>query len=265
MSTESREPAPLRSASKQLLARYGASGDIPDAVFARGLQRVQQRQRAAVVQRRNTTLVSVAAAVAIAAAVVAMLVAPGYIRQRDVDARRDQAVYGQRVDAPRSAEQANPQGPASGGKSPPLAERESTTKPEPLAPQPGPPKTPTRSAPSPRTSKATRSARPPTDDADDASSSSLAEERVLLRTAWSALARDDLSAAQAQAAQHRRRFPDGALAAERRALVAIVACRRDDQNAKAVAQRYLADHAGDLLTGQVRGACAAILNNNAAP
>ena len=268
MSTGSREPAPLRSSCKHLLAEYRGSGDIPDAAFARGLQRVQRRERAAASQRRSRTLVAVAAAVAIAAAVVAMLVAPSYIRQRDADTRRDQAVYGQRADDPRSARHADPQGQASPEKPSSLARPQSAPSPaEPVRAALEPSRAPIRAGPgpSPSPSKITRPPSPPTPDTADASPSSLAQERGLLRAAWNALAEGSSELARTKVAEHGRRFPDGVLAAERRAIVAIAACRGNDDDAKTVAERYLTGHAGDLLAGQVRASCAAVVENTAAP
>lgn len=90
--------------------------------------------------------------------------------------------------------------------------------------------------------------------APEAISSSLAEERLLVELAWSALATRDLTRASDLADTHARTFPRGALAPEREAIEALISCARERATTDS-ATRFLARYPGSPLAARVRAAC----------
>lgn len=81
-------------------------------------------------------------------------------------------------------------------------------------------------------------------------------EAALVTSARAALRDGDAKRALASLEQHRRRFPDGAMALDRRALWARATCAAGDaEAARAEAQRLLAEHPDDPVAVGVRDVC----------
>ncbi len=85
--------------------------------------------------------------------------------------------------------------------------------------------------------------------------SSLTRERGLIERAWQALTDGDPATALLRAAEHGREFPTGVLAPERRAIVVIARCTRQDAGAAGQAAQWLAAEPGSVLARRVRAAC----------
>lgn len=129
----------------------------------------------------------------------------------------------------------------------------------PALPAPSPPTSGPDPAPSPAPTRPSR-ARPAPSPAPAASplpapSDSLRAETELLARGWRALAEPDLDAALAVVREHERHHPDGALAPERDALAAVVACDLDRERGQQLAREFLAGHARSPLARRVREAC----------
>jgi hypothetical protein len=85
---------------------------------------------------------------------------------------------------------------------------------------------------------------------------SLAEETALLRRAQAALSSNEPRSALSILREHERRFPDGVLAEERRALKVVALC--DDgqvERGRKQAKAFAAKHPGSALRERVAAAC----------
>jgi hypothetical protein len=83
----------------------------------------------------------------------------------------------------------------------------------------------------------------------------LAEELRLMRAASTALTDDEPGEALRILHDHARRFPDGALAQERRALRAIGLCKQRAPDARHERDSFLDSDAQSPLAARVRDAC----------
>jgi hypothetical protein len=84
----------------------------------------------------------------------------------------------------------------------------------------------------------------------------LEDELPLLRGAQEALRSGDAARALAFLNEHARRFPNGALAEERKAVHAIASCKLEAKTGEAEAEAFLRDNEGSPLADRVREACA---------
>lgn len=99
-------------------------------------------------------------------------------------------------------------------------------------------------------------ASPDLDDAPPAQpASDLRGERELLARGWQSLAGGDAGAAARDAGEHARRWPEGVLAPERRALEAAASCVADPSRDAELARAFLADHPRSPLARRVRDVC----------
>lgn len=81
-------------------------------------------------------------------------------------------------------------------------------------------------------------------------------ELQLLRQAQQALGRGDARSALASLGEHRRRFPQGVLASERRATYAIALCQAGQvHRGRVLAQRFLSTQSSSPMATRMRSAC----------
>ena len=115
-------------------------------------------------------------------------------------------------------------------------------------------KPPATSAPEPEPALADEPAFEPS-PAPPPASHHLAEELRLMRAASAALTDDEPGKALRVLSDHARRFPDGALAQERRALRAIGLCKQRAPEARRERDAFLNSDAQSPLAARVREAC----------
>jgi hypothetical protein len=212
--------------------------------------------------RWRRAAVSVTAALAIAAAVLLLLRGVGLGLSTLSERARGSAMQAPDRAEPRPTRTLA--SPPARPHAPPAPVVETPTPPEPLLQRPvprpaaaasnpdsAPPRDPASAPPRDPASAPPRDpdSTPPQDPTD-----ALAEETRLVAAARRALSSSEPAMALEPLREHARRFPQGALAEEREAYVAIAHCRHQPPQPEA-ARRFLAAHAGSVHAPRVQAAC----------
>lgn len=241
--TDEHEPAALRTDAQLLLAHWREADDMPAAARARVLRRLARPTPVATPEPRGNPWTWVLAV----AAALALVWWASVQRGREAEASRHgpgsqaAAIEGGATELERAGSR-SPQPPT-------IAELPPAELPTVAPPAPPSPAPTTPSVTPPRH----RDAAPPIDA--DPPESTLEAERVLIAEAWQRLAAKDPAGALALVDDHARRFAEGILAPERRAVAIVARCIRGDGDAQTRAATWIAADPRSPLVARVRAAC----------
>lgn len=257
-------PAPEPHAMA-LLGAYREQEDIPSDVKARLWQRLDAEPVAAETSPAARPRRAVWIGLAVAAGVALVLLAP---RLAEQTGRRDDssaAYQGSRLPPVEEAEQsAAVRDDADGGEadivdtapapSEPEAPAEEAGEGEPIEPEPQERGVDRGSSPSKK--RHAPKAQPDPAPAAETLGDSLAEETALLGRAQAALSNGKPKQALTALGEHKRKYPDGMLAEERRALMVVALCDSGQvDRGRKQAKRFLAQHPSSGLRDRVAAAC----------